>query len=79
MMYRLTQDHGGLAEGSCITEDKFKSVYYLDKPFFEIIQEFEIKDLIPCENEAYCIENGIDAVLFYNEHELNNFLTKTND
>ena len=79
MIYRLTEDHGGLLEGSYVSEEKFRSIYYLDKPFFEPIQDYEVRDMINYENEVYCIENGIDGLLFYNEKELNSFLNKIHE
>lgn len=76
ILYRLIQNCGGLMAGSCITEEKYKSVYYLDKPLFEPIQEFEIKDMIEYKDEGYCILNGIDKMLFYTPTELNIFIEK---
>lgn len=74
--YRLVQDHEGMPAGATITEDKFKSVPYLSKCYFEPVDQFQLKDFIEYENEVFCIENGIDKMLFYTEYELNNFLSK---
>lgn len=74
--YRLIQDFGGLPAGACITEDKFKGVYYLDKPLFEPINEFEIEDMIRYDDEKYCINLGVELLLFYTPLELELFLNK---
>lgn len=77
--YRLIQDHEGLLEGSTISEDKFKGIGYLSKQMFEPIDEFELKDMIELDNQSYCLNNGVDKLLFYGQHELDNFLTKIED
>ncbi len=77
--YRLIQDHEGLPEGATISEDKFNGIGYIRKTFFEPIEDYEIRDMVEYENEVYCIENGIDKMLFYNEQELENFLNKNNE
>lgn len=78
ILWRLTEDDRWLQlpEGACITDEKFKSIHYLSKPLFEPIQEFEIKDFIEYENEVYCMEKGIEKVLFYTQSELQKFLEK---
>lgn len=65
-----------LLEGSCISEEKYNTVHYLSKSLFEPVQEFELRDFIEYKNELYCIDKGIEKVLFYNERELQNFLNK---
>lgn len=77
--YRLVQDHEGLPTGATITEDKFKSVGYLSKPYFELVEDYEIVNFIEYKNEGFCIENGIDKMLFYNGQELDRFLIKNNE
>jgi hypothetical protein len=77
--YRLTQDHEGLLEGSTISEEKYKGIGYLSKCYFEPIEEYQLQDMIEYEDSIFCIENGIDRILFYNEHEQYVFLNKTND
>jgi hypothetical protein len=79
MMWRLTQYHEGLPEGATISEAKFAGIGYLSVCYFEQIQDFEIRDMVEYDNPTYCIENGIDKMLFYNERELDLFLTKRNE
>jgi hypothetical protein len=77
--YRLVQSREGLPEGATITEDKFKGIPYLSKCYFEPIPDYQLVDYIEYKNENYCIENGIDKMLFYNEIELDLFLKKKNE
>lgn len=77
--YRLVQDHEGVPEGATITADKFNGIPYLSKCYFEPIEELDIRDMIEYENETFCMENGIDKMLFYTQKELDNFLTKYNE
>lgn len=74
ILWRLRDDHLELKAGSCITDGQFKSLFYLDKAMWEPIQEYEQADLLEYENEVYCIEKGIQKMLFYNEQELYEFL-----
>jgi hypothetical protein len=76
MVHRLTEDYGGLLEGSCIADENFGKIYYLDRPLFEPIMELEIEDMIKYDDEVYCGENNIEYMLFYTEKELQNFLKK---
>lgn len=78
VLYRAVQDliWVGLLEGFCISEGKFKSIYYTDKPLLEVIQEYEVKDMIEYKDEVFCIEHGIEKVLFYLQNELDLFLKK---
>lgn len=78
ILYRLMEDNRwlNLLEGSCISEEKYKEVYYISKPLFEIVEEIEIKDMVEYVNEGYCIDKGVEKILFYNERELQNFLNK---
>lgn len=78
ILYRLLEDCRwlNLLEGSCITEERFKGVFYTDRALFEPIQEYEIKDLIKYDNPDYCIANGIECMLFYTQNELEKFLLK---
>lgn len=62
--------------GSCITEDKYRSVYYLDKPLFEPIAEYEVRDMIKYDDEKLCINLGVEFMLFYTPLELEMFLNK---
>jgi len=77
-LYRLMEDSErlNLLEGSCITEDLFSKVYYLDRPIFEVVQDFEITDLIKYNNEDYISEKGIECMLFYNQQEIAKFMEK---
>jgi hypothetical protein len=77
--YRLVQDHEGLPEGATITEDKFKSIPYLSKCYFEVVEDYQVRDFVEYENDNYCVEHGIEKMLFYNERELDLFLTKRNE
>jgi hypothetical protein len=78
ILWRLDEDSrwAGLLESSCISEERYKSVYYTDKPLYSPIQDFEVQDLIEYKDEAYCIEKGIEKVLFYTQNELDLFLNK---
>lgn len=76
ILWRLTQDHEGLPEGACISEFRYKELYYLNRPLWEPIQEYEIQDMIKYDDEKYCFLHNIEYLLFYTEHELNNFLNK---
>jgi len=78
ILWRLSEDNirTGLFEGCCISEEKYKSVYYSDRCLYSPITEIEIKDMIEYNDERYCIENGVEKLLFYNEIELNDFLKK---
>ncbi len=78
MVWRLTEDCRwlGLLEGSCVSEDKFKQVYYTDKALFEPITEEERKGLISYDDDVYCLAMGIEVVLFYTQNELKIFLSK---
>lgn len=76
ILWRLTEDQGELPEGACITEAKYKNVYYLDRCLFEPVQEFEIKRMIEYEDKELCKSLGIEKLLFYNNHELEVFINK---
>lgn len=78
VIYRLTEDNNWLniLEGSCITEERYNTIHYLSKSLFEPVAEFELKDFIEYKNELYCIEKGIEKILFYNDRELKVFLDK---
>jgi len=77
--YRLIQDHEGLPAGATISEEKFMGIDYIRKVFFEPVEDYEIIDFVEYKNEIFCIENGIDKMLFYNGSELTMFLTKRNE
>ncbi len=76
IFYRLTQDWNGLLEGSCLNENQFTSIYYLDKPMFEPIHEGELVDMLTYNDRRYCKEHGIELVAFYNDKELEKFQNK---
>lgn len=78
ILWRLYEDnrHTGLLEGSCISEEKYKEVFFSDKCLYSPIQEFEIRDFIEYKDDEYCIKKGIEKMLFYNERELQKFLEK---
>lgn len=78
ILWHLDQKWGGLPAGSCITDEKYKLIYYLDRCLFSPIQEFEIVDMIEFKDEMFCIENGIDRLLFYTKLELELFLYDQN-
>lgn len=79
ILWRLTQDWDGLPEGACFSEFRYKTIFYLDRPLFEPIQAYEIKDMIKYDDEKYCILHNIEFLLFYNETELNKFLNKEHE
>lgn len=76
--YRLMEDCRwlNLLEGSCITEERFKKVFFTDKALFEPIQEYEIEGMIKYDDENYCVLNTIEFMLFYTQKELEKFLQK---
>lgn len=76
ILYRLTEDHKGQAEGSCIPEFRYKGLHYLDKPLWEVIEEHEVEEMIKYDEEKYCLMHNIEYLLFYNDAELNRFLNK---
>lgn len=79
IFYRLTENWMGYDEGSCITEAKFKQIMYLDKPLFEPIMDYQIKDMLKWDGEVYCSSKGIEFILFYTPVELELFLNKNID
>lgn len=81
ILWRLDEDSRwtGLKEGSCISDEKYKSVYYLDKCLYSPIQDFEVRDFIEYKDEVYCMEKGIEKMLFYTQNELEIFLIKLNN
>jgi hypothetical protein len=72
--YRLCEPWQGLPEGACITEEVHKAMYYLNKCLFEVVTEQDMKDMVKYEDEGFCVANGIEFLLFYNEKELDKFL-----
>lgn len=76
ILYRLTEDLGGIPEGACVSLSVFNSVYYLDRPLFEPVSEFEKKDFIEYKDEDFCNSLGIECLLFYTEIELQKFIDK---
>lgn len=79
ILYRLVEDYGGLPEGACISEEKFRTVYYTEMALFEVISDFEIPDLIEYHDTHYCIKMGIERVIFYSDLELQKFIDKNID
>lgn len=74
MVYRLLQDWKGKMEGSCISEEKYMSVFYRDKYLYEPI--IDKNGLIEYRDENYCSINGIECMLFYSNLEYIQFLNK---
>jgi len=75
-VFRLMQNQGILLEGSCISEKKYKSVYYIEKCLYEFISDEERRDWIEVEERNYCEANGLECVLFYSKLEVETFLQK---
>lgn len=77
ILYRLTQIWAHLREGSCISEARYKKLYYVVRPLYEVITDddemFEYKD------EKYCRENDVEKILFHSKEELNNFKNDINN
>ena len=78
IIYRLCEDCEGVLEGSCISEGKYKQVYYLHKPLFEPIGEEDKKGMIEYKDETYCLQHGLECLLFYNQKEIDKFTEKIN-
>ena len=66
----------GILEGMCISEERYKGIYYTDKSFFQPIQEYELKDMIEYKDVEFCALNNIERIAFYNQYELDEFLRK---
>ena len=62
--------------GSCIAEDRYKSIWYADKILWEPIVDYEIQDMIKYDDEKLCINLGVEFLLFYTPLELELFLNK---
>lgn len=78
ILWRLDEDNRGqrLLEGSCITEERYKQVYFTDKCLFSPITGIERKEMIEYNDETYCAANGIECCLFYTKKEYEKFLEK---
>lgn len=66
-----------LLEGECITEQRYRTIYFTDKCLFEPIQESEVSQMYKFDNEMYCDLKGIECALFYTQAELDNYLKNT--
>lgn len=79
ILWRLTQDHAGLMEGSCITEAQYKELFYLHRPLYEPISEEDRKGMVEVEEKSYCAAMGIECMLFYSWIEMEKFVNKVYD
>ena len=79
ILYRLVQDWHDIPEGACITQEKYRLVYYTDRALFEPISDYEVQDMIEYEDKDYCAGIGIERLLFYTEFELQKFVDKIID
>lgn len=70
------QDWRGLYEGSCISEDKYKNVWYADRCLFEPVSSEEFSDWIEVIEENYCKSKELECLLFYTVQEVTIFTTK---
>lgn len=78
ILYRLTEDSNrlNLLEGSSISEERYKAIFFTDRCLFEPIQGYERKDMKEYNDESYCVIKNIECMLFYNDKELEMFLCK---
>lgn len=76
-MRRLTQDFRQLLEGSVISDEDYKNVWFAHRCLFEPITEEEIIGMIKYDDQKYCSGMGIEFMSFYNTKELNLFFDKT--
>jgi hypothetical protein len=76
VIWRLQQDWRGMFEGSCISEAKYKKIYYLDKVLWMPIAEDEFSDWIEVIEKNYCEAHGLEKILFYTPDEVAEFLKK---
>lgn len=79
ILYRLSEDISGMHGGSCISEEKYKSVKWFNKCLYEAIFDLDRKEMIEHEDKEYCEENGIECLLFYSQDELEKFMKKIYD
>lgn len=79
ILYRLVQDWHGIPEGACITQEKYRLVYYMDRALFEPVSDYEIPNMIEYVDVEYCAGIGVERMLFYNEFELQKFIDKIID
>lgn len=76
ILWRLIEDVGTLLEGSCISENQYKNIFYTDKALFEQLTEEDQKELIEVDEKNYCEANGLKRILFYTPEEVVKFISK---
>lgn len=76
ILWRLVDDALNMYSGSCISEARYKGLYYLDRCLFEPLTEDDQKEMIREASNKYCLEKGLECLYFYTENELNTFLYK---
>lgn len=76
VIWRLNQDYRGLFEGSCVSEAKYKGIWYADRCIFSPISEDEFSDWIEVKEQPYIDAHGLEKLLFYSQFEVNDFYKK---
>lgn len=79
MIWRLTTDHCGRLEGSCISNESYQKVYYADRCLYEPISEEEEKRMVKHDDKEYCMNDNLVCLLFYSIEEVDLFLKKVSD
>lgn len=76
IVWRLSQDWMGVFEGACISDEKYKKVYYADKILYEPVTDFGRDDWIEIEEKPYCEAKGLECLLFFDSGEVDLFYKK---
>ncbi len=76
IVWRLCEDLKGLAEGSCISEVKYKEWYYTERCFFEPLTEEDKKQMIEVKDKEYCDKRGLEGLWFWSQDEVDIFKQK---
>jgi hypothetical protein len=79
IVYRLSQDSSGLFEGACISEARYSEIKWFNRTLFDPIDDESRRDMIEHPDPEYCMENGVECLLFWNEKEINTFVSKNYD
>lgn len=77
ILYRLCQDIIDRYEGSCISEEKYKAIVWLDKCLYEPLTEEDLEMMIKVENDKYCSRFGLEGLYFWSDMEADIFRQKT--
>lgn len=73
ILWRVCEGHEGLKEGMCISEGKYKEVFYLNKYLYEPIQEHDLKTMIEVKDKNICDKFGLEGLWFWDNEEAEKF------